>query len=107
MELPSLSTSVEGFWASDPLTNGRILYEPSICYFDYCHYVCVCCVGLPQKNGRGTVLTSGLLVKALLKQSSQDAHIILCQRGSELSEWKKQAGISFFREKCFVGLVPW
>lgn len=48
-----------------------------------------------SKTGVSTksLISSGLLVNALLKQSSQHAHIMICQKSSELSEWKKQARI--------------
>jgi|EndMetStandDraft_4_1072995.scaffolds.fasta_scaffold03215_5 hypothetical protein len=43
------------------------------------------CIAVNTKS----LISSGLLVNTLLKQSSQHAHIMICQRSSELSEWKK------------------
>lgn len=46
-----------------------------------------------SKTGVNTksLISSGLLVNALLKQSIQHAHIMICQRRK--IEWKKQARI--------------
>jgi hypothetical protein len=40
------------------------------------------CIAVNTKS----LISSGLLVNTLLKQSSQHAHIMICQRSSELSE---------------------
>lgn len=84
-------------WVFDKVVNKRSIPYPIISIFKR---LIVSKTGVSTKS----LISSGLLVNALLKQSSQHAHIMICQRSSELSEWKKQAGENLVGKSAFLDL---